>query len=335
MAWRRDHTGAGYDFPVEAIDLAAHADDYDREVAATPGIDRFCSTSAWTLAAAASLMPPRAPFSFRGDHGYFAAMRGVHPAGFPYIEPIELAWGLAAPLVGRSPEALVEEVVALLAGRRDWQLAILSGHTAAGDHRRALERALPARWERRRGTPTVRHVASLDGGVDGFLGRRSRDLRKSLRKALREAAAAGLTFESVRATPETAVALYERIQAVEARSWKARDGVGISQGPMRTFYALMLPRLAERGEQRTMFARLGEQDVGYILGAVFDREYRGLQFSYDAEHRALGIGGLLQYHQVAELCGDQIERYDLGTEMDYKKRWAELQMETEMLVLVR
>src|SRR5215204_621171 len=100
-------------------------------------------------------MPPRASFSFRGRHGYFAAMRGVHPAGFPYVEPVELAWGLAAPMIGRDPEALAEEIVAVLAGRRDWQLAILSGLAPEGPQRKALERAIPPRWERRRGTPTV------------------------------------------------------------------------------------------------------------------------------------------------------------------------------------
>jgi len=60
-----------------------------------------------------------------------------------------------------------------------------------------------------------------------------------------------------------------------------------------------------------------------------------LQFSYDADLSQFGIGGLLQYHQVVELCDEGIARYDLGTEMDYKRRWAEDIMETEMLVLVR
>src|SRR4051812_14725219 len=191
-------------------------------------------------------MPPRAPFSFAGTSGHFAAMRGVHPAGFPYIEPLELAWGLAAPLIGRDPAALAAEVVSALAARRDWQLAIFAGLTADGPQRRALDRVLPPRWERRRGTPTVRHVASLDGGIDGFLSRRSRELRKSLRKAMRAATAAGLVFESVRgASAADAAALYARIQQIEAASWKARDGVGISSGPMRLFYQLMLPRLCE------------------------------------------------------------------------------------------
>jgi len=320
---------------VQPVDLAAHADDFDREIAVTPAIDRFCSSSAWILAAAAALMPPRAAFSFRGEHGFLAAAQGVHPAGFPYIEPIELAWGLASPLVGRDPQALVEEVVPVLAARRDWQLAILAGMTADGPQRRALERVLPGRWERRRGTPTIRHVASLDGGIDGFLSRRPRELRKSLRKSLRAATEHHVTFESVRVGVDDAAALYERIQQVEATSWKAREAVGISAGSMRAFYEHMLPRLCLLGQQRTLFARLNDRDIGYILGAVFEGEYRGLQFSYDDDHAALGLGGLLQYHQIVELCGEGIGRYDLGTEMDYKRRWAEDVMETEMLVLVR
>lgn len=320
---------------MQPIDLAEVADDFDREVARTEGIDRFCSSTAWILSAAGALMPPRASFSFRGQHGYFAMMRGVHPAGFPYIEPVELAWGLAAPLIGPDPLALVEEVVPVLAARRDWQLAIIAGHTASGPQRRALDALLPERWERRRGQPTVRHVASLEGGIDGFLARRSRELRKSLRKSLRAAETEGLTFESVRAGSSEGLALYERIQAVETSSWKSQEGVGISAGPMRAFYAAMLPRLCALGQQRTIFARHHGRDVGYILGAVMGGEYRGLQFSYADELSRFGIGGLLQYHQVIELCEEGIARYDLGTEMDYKRRWAEDIMETEMLVLVR
>jgi CelD/BcsL family acetyltransferase involved in cellulose biosynthesis len=139
----------------------------------------------------------------------------------------------------------------------------------------------------------------------------------------------------VRVGAEEAGVLYERIQAVEASSWKARDGVGISAGAMRAFYGHMLPRLCKLGQQRTLFARAGDRDIGYILGAVFDDEYRGLQFSYDDAYRPIGLGGLMQYHQILELCRDGLARYDLGTEMDYKRRWAEGVMETEMLVLVR
>ena len=53
------------------------------------------------------------------------------------------------PMIGHDPEGLAEEVVALLAARRDWQLAILAGMVGDGPQRRALETVLPPRWERR------------------------------------------------------------------------------------------------------------------------------------------------------------------------------------------
>ena len=227
--------------------------------------------------------------------------------------------------------------MAVLAGRRDWQLAILAGMTGDGPQRRALERALPARWERRRG-----HADGAARREPRGRGRRvpvatlARAAQVAAAQALR-AAAGGRASRSrpcARGDAE-ADALYDRIQAVEARSWKAREGVGISAGPMRAFYGAMLPRLCALGQQRTLFARAEDRDIGYILGAVFEGEYRGLQFSYDDDWRALGLGSLLQYHQIVALCDEGIGRYDLGTEMDYKRRWAEEVMETEMLVLVR
>lgn len=332
------------------MDLAQAADDFDREVFRTPDIDRFCSSAAWILAADIALMPPRAAFSFRGRHGYFAARRAIHRVGnlsvdiTPHsleedgvgvIEPVELAWGLASPLVGNDVEALVADVISLLANRRDWHLAVFSGLTADGRQRRALDATIPAHWERRCGQSTLRHIASLDGGVDGFLSRRSRDFRKSIRKSLHAAVRDGLSFDAVRVTAAQAQGLYDRIQRVEVASWKSRDGVGIATGPMQAFYGSMLPRLCRLGQQRTMFARWRGRDVGYILGAVTATDYRGLQFSYDDSLRALNIGSLLQYHQICALCDEGVTRYDLGTEMDYKRRWAESVMETELLVVVR
>jgi CelD/BcsL family acetyltransferase involved in cellulose biosynthesis len=194
---------------------------------------------------------------------------------------------------------------------------------------------MPVAWEKRWGQPTLRHVASLDGGVDGFLARRSRNFRKALRQALRHADDGGVTFESVRATTEAeAVALYDRIQAIEARSWKAQGGVGITSGPMRDFYAHMVRRLARHGRQRTFIARQDGVDVAYVLGAVFAGEYRGLQFSYDDAHARYSLGSLCQYHQIIELCAEGVARYDLGTDMDYKRRWAEEQFQTSLLVVI-
>jgi CelD/BcsL family acetyltransferase involved in cellulose biosynthesis len=305
-------------------------------VAETPGIDRFCSSSAWILSAAEALMPLRESWVHRGDAGWLAMMRGQHPSGLTYVEPLELAWGLASPLAGTDASAIAEAAIALVAARVGTiQVALVPGLADRAPILRALIGRLPPAWERRWGQPTVRHVASLDGGVDGFLARRSRNFRKALRAAIRLAAADGLAFESVRAESiEAAEALYARVQEIEARSWKAQGGVGITSGPMRDFYHRMVRRLAGRGRQRTIIARKDDRDVAYCLGAVFAGEYRGLQFSYDDEHGRYSLGSLCQYHQIVELCAEGITRYDLGTDMDYKRRWAEEQFQTSLLVVI-
>jgi len=317
-------------------ELEAQADELDRVVAATPGIDRFCSSSAWILSAAEALMPPREAWVHAGEAGWVAMMRGQHPSGLTYVEPLELAWGLASPLVGTDADALADQMIALVAARIGaLQVALVPGLAGDAPILRALLARMPSTWERRWGQPTLRHVASLDGGIDGFLARRSRNFRKALRSSLRAAEQGGVTFESARATSEAeARALYDRIQAVEARSWKAEGGVGIISGPMHDFYAHMVRRLARHDRQRTIFARAGGEDVAYVLGAVFAGEYRGLQFSYDDAHGRYSLGSLCQYHQILELCAEGIVRYDLGTDMDYKRRWAEEQFQTSLLVVI-
>ncbi len=315
--------------------LEAHGDELDRDVLRTPAIDRFCSSSAWVIPAARALMPARRSWIHRGEAGWLVCMRGSHASGVAYVEPLELAWGMACPLIGADAPALAAEVATTFAERRDWNVLLLPGLAPDGPMLPALLRALPARLERRFGQSTVRHVASLDGGLDGYLARRSRNLRKAMRAAARDAAADGITFEHVHVGPDgDAAALYRRILAIEARSWKGQEGVGIDQGPMNRFYALMLPRLCARGRQRTVFARHADRDVAYCLGAVFDGEYRGLQFSFDADYERYSLGGLMQLSQIEALAAEGVRRYDLGQEMDYKRRWAEGVFETAMLVVV-
>jgi Acetyltransferase (GNAT) domain len=318
-------------------ELAARADELDAAVVETPEIDRFCSSSAWILSAAEALMPQR-PSEIRvGRCGYFTAMRGTHRE-LPYLEPMELSWGLGCPLLGRDVQGLVDELAEDLGRRDDWAICLVPGLPSGGQHERALARpGLPWLWRRGAWT-TSRYVASLDGGLDGFLGRRTANFRKSLHKSARAARAAGIEVvrapELEAAEPGAIEQLYERIMAVEAGSWKSLSGNGIVDGPMREFYAAMLPRLAARGRARVMFARHQGQDVGYILGAVFDGTYRGLQFSYRDDYARYSVGSLCQLEQITALCEEGVLAYDLGTERDYKARWAEEMFTTELQVLV-
>lgn len=324
---------------MEALTLAQferQAVAFDDTVAATSGIDHFCSSSDWILPAHAALMPPRTPWLFRGSEGYVAMMRGLHPQGWRYVEPLESVWGLACPLAGPACRPLVSAFVDLCRRREiDWDMAVLSGVPVASELLAELILRLSARYRLLQGPITARFVVDLRGGVDAFLGRRSRNFRKALKRALRTAEEAGIGFERCdAASPAQAEALYDRIVRVEARSWKGREGVGIDDGGMHAFYRDMVGRLAARDRLRVMFARHEDRDVAYILGAVFQGGYRGLQFSFESGYERLSLGNLCQYHQMIELCAEGCESYDLGTDMPYKRRWSDTTHDSIAIIAV-
>jgi CelD/BcsL family acetyltransferase involved in cellulose biosynthesis len=195
----------------------------------------------------------------------------------------------------------------------------------------AVARTLQPYYVLRLGPVTRRHLADLDGGLDGYLSRRSANVRRGLQRALKQARAAGVAFERVSVTADGADAVYQRILDVEAQSWKAAERVSILHSEMVEFYRLMIRRLARRGAVRLQFARLDGRDVAYIFGGVLGDAYRGLQFSYAREHAALSLGNLCQYHQIEALCEEGIGTYDLGAEVDYKRRWGEIVLDTVSL----
>ncbi len=317
--------------------FAAMAAEFDQWVRRCPDIDSFCSSSDWILPAAAELMPPRDPFLWRGRSGWVAMMRGVHAQGWRYLEPLEASWGLACPLIGDDAEAIATDFAQLVRrAESEWDVLLLSCVPSTSRLRAQLERRLGAHYEIGQQGNTVRHIADLRGGLAGFLGRRSRNFRRSLQRSRRRAAAAGVEFTALRPTdPAGADVLFDRALAVERRSWKGEAGLGIDTPGFGDFYRSMLRRLALRGGLRARFARQEGGDVGFVLGGVLDRGYRGLQLSYDRRLRDVGLGNLLQLEEITELCAEGFESYDLGTGLEYKQRWAEGVLASDVLIVLK
>lgn len=245
-------------------------------------------------------------------------------------------WGLACPLVGADAPGLVADLLdTCRQSRGDWDVLVFSGIPPDGVLFDSLCERFGRHYRIAIGPTAARHVASLEGGVDGFLGRRSKNFRRALARAERRALAAGLTF--VEADPgEDADALYRRIQAIERRSWKGQAGVGIEAGGMRDFYRLMLRRLMARGGHRVLFGRIGERDVAYVLGGLWGDGYRGLQFSFDDDYAELSLGNVCQLEQIRRLASEGVRTYDLGTSgLDYKARWAETEVGTVAVLILR
>lgn len=313
--------------------LRNRADAHFRAVAATPGIDGFCSSLDWILPAHEAFIPDHPLHLRESEDGFVTLARGFNPRIGRYLQPLEASWCLASPFVGADVDALVRGFAAECSSKLvDWDLLYLSGIPPEGPLFRAIVREFGLRHRIGLGHRTNRFVASLEGGLEAYLQRRSPKFRAGLRRADRMAVDEGIEVDYVADVSEAdSGELYERILAIEERSWKGRSGTGILDGGMNTFYRIMLPRLARRGALRALFLRRDGVDIAFVFGGLFEGTYRGLQLSFDQDFERLSLGNLAQLAMIEELCGEGIRRYDLGSELEYKARWAEERLETVTL----
>jgi hypothetical protein len=253
--------------------------------------------------------------------------------------PLEFAWRLACPFVGADPSAAVDLLGAAVESPESAVDAlVLSGFVAEGPAFSSLRRfAQAAGWSFDTLELDGRYVADLSGGVDAFMGRRSAGFRANTRRERRLAARDGVTYEalSIFDSDASLMSAWTRIQAIERRSWKGREGHGIDADPMRGFYRDMTRRLARRGALRVVFARRADQDIAYVFGGVFAGTYRGLQVSFDDAFRPLAPGVLVHLEMIERLCAEGVIAYDLGSEMPYKARWGERGVETVRVAMYR
>ena len=148
---------------------------------------------------------------------------------------------------------------------------------------------------------------------------------------------AGFAFEFP-PSPESvseAQSLYERCIAIERKSWKGRSEVGIQSGAMFVFYQDMLKRLVGTGTLMTCLVTHDGEDIGFLFGAHEEGLFRGLQMSFHDDYRSYEIGNLMQWQVILRLADLGVERYDLGSALAYKKRWAEGGRETSALAVMQ
>lgn len=322
---------------------------FDDAVRGSADLDGFCSGHAFSVAAFAGLLPGRESRVYEVDGAGWLAFARRHASLFGDPEPRELwepyeaMWGLGCPIVGSDVELLGLALAEVLHREAPTATVLCCGLRAGAMRTAAVAAALSPTHRLLQGTTTVRQVASLEGGEDGFLARRSSRFRANLRRALRDADARGLVHE--RHVPDEAGvrSLYARAVSVDDRSWKGLANEGLRGTGLHDFYADMLPRLARHGTLRMHFlvehTALGPVDVGYLFGGLAPGNplapgstFRGLQFAFAEGHEQQSLGNIAQYRAVESLCAEGVQRYDLGTQVDYKRSWGELTDETLSII---
>lgn len=312
---------------------------WNRRALATPQPDPFCATTAWQLSWREAADPER-PLVVR-ECGEGLVQFARHTLGSQAVlGPIERLWMFGCNVLGPAGVDLLEQLI------RDPEMAAaglgrrigISGLDPQGSLLAAIRSRLSAYGEFRRFGRGLQCAASLEGGLDGVMSRRSSNHRKKLRQVIRRGQAAGIEFERhAPGSADEAAAVFARMLAVERLSWKGIAQCGMD-GPMtRIFYGSMLRRLAPMRGGRVMFATHEGRDIGYIFGGMAGAIYRGQQFSFDEDWRDMSIGNVLQYEQLAWLCEEGAIRYDMGPLtgpfMEYKEHWTEIRLPIEAWIL--
>lgn len=325
-------------------------------VDATPGIDPWCSGPDWQLPVIEGFAPnaPRLLLATADGAGFALLARYQDPAGAEILSGLEPLWGFGCPTIGADLGSLGTALAAELgaglatddATGRPWQTLLLPGlppiagvtgpasETGDAGRRTALPLAVALSSLGRAGFADgiTRQLIDLSDGYEAWLDRRSPKFRRNLRRAERAAGAAGLTSVDASDDPD----VFDRLLAIEARSWKGQEGSGITGEGMTVMYRSMVERLQARGRLLVRVATLDDRDVGYILGGVRNRRYRGLQLSYTADAAELSVGNVLQSEQLAQLDRlDLADIYDLGMDFEYKRRWADRAEPSVVLVVQR
>lgn len=315
---------------------------WDHLAATTAQADPFCCSPAWQLTFRQTFTADNRLFFLAAPAGLalFTEFRAGPDRIF--LAPPENGWLFGSPVLG--PDG--GEVLAACLTAFDAAYAptfphiILSGIRPGGTFAAMLLQRFGDAFAFFRHDVSVQCAASLAGGLDGYLSRRSANHRAKLRKAARKAAGSGVTFtRCLPRSAEAADALYARMLAVEAKSWKGIGHCGMTEPPAREFYAALVQRLAREGRLRIVMARQHDEDIGFIFGGLCGTVYRGQQFSYAATAQRLSLGNLLQLETLRWLCEEGVQRYDMGPvtgpRMEYKRHWTEENHEIQTWIMVK
>ncbi|MCB1615162.1 MAG: GNAT family N-acetyltransferase [Pseudomonadales bacterium] len=285
---------------------------------------------AWQLTAFANSRRRNLPILFLQNETSQTVF-SIQEAGEKWLlEPLEAHWEFGSPMLGPEALQLFEDAITELFQNEmkctiTVEIAGLSPDDVLLNSLRSRALSMSPLFDQ---DPAV--FASLDGGLEGWLSRRSRCFRKALRKAQLCAKEQGITFERLK--PENCVEvsqLYGRMLDVETRSWKGPLKTGLFS--LTRFYRELLGFYAERGAARVVMAVKDGIDIGFCFGGESHGIYRGQQTSFDERFKSLSIGTQMHAETAAWLSelGATIQHFGpLQDVTHYKTNLCEVSLES-------
>jgi len=265
---------------------------------------------------------PAAMASFR----QCGAMRGLRLAG--------------AIDVGESVEALFADDAALddlLRGMVQLGVAMDLGHyPKRNDVSRRLKRAGSGI-----GLTIVRRLSQkampslpLDAKWKSPLEQCSRSRRQQYRRKWRKAEAIGpVALEILSPNDAELDPLFDRIMAVEAKSWKGRAGTALLQDDKQAaFFRSFGRKMAAKGLLRLCFLTIAGQDAAMSFAAVWDNRFWAIKVGYDDSFAPVSPGEALLVQLICHSAEQGYTSFEFcGKDAPWTRAWAEHSVEIEAI----
>lgn len=304
---------------------------WDKLAARSDTPDPMACGSAWQITALACSRRAGAQIVLRQSGNSQVAFALTETLKGYRLGPLEAHWQFGCPLLGPEAVELLADVAMAL--RKDLQVdrieSLVPGLDPNGFHAKAIDAVFS---DVRTQLQNAQAAASLAGGIEGWLSRRSGNSRRNLKRAERRATEHGIWFERAQpASPAQAYACFERMLKIELAGWKGPQRQGLMAIP--TFYQKLLEADAARETARIIFARKGSEDVGFCSGSMRARIYRGQQTSYSETVSSLSIGTLMHFETARWLSEDGARLHHFGPiqrRVTYKSSLCELTLPSVM-----
>lgn len=214
---------------------------------------------------------------------------------------------------------VAEAIAAHLKSRRDWDVLrlhkICLDHAPANALADALERHMPLV---RKEAETTYLVDTASGSFEEYMATRSRQFRKTLRKAEKQYDGLGELRDLDCPGDLSLDQAMKMVEQVLERSWKGGED---SAGVVRHLKRYAEPAL-EDGILHLSVATLDGQPLGYQLWFVHAQKAYGFHLAYDVSLPKLSPGHMQLGRAINIAFDTEMQELDLCGSTDYLQKWA-------------
>ena len=162
----------------------------------------------------------------------------------------------------------------------------------------------------------------------------SRSRRQQYRRKWRKAEEIGTVALEILTPDEAEMGpIFDRIMAVEAKSWKGRAGTALLHDDKQAaFFRSFGQKMAAKGRLRLCFLTIGGEDAAMTFATVWDNRFWAIKVGYDESFAPISPGEALLVELIRHSAENNYASFEFcGKDAPWTRAWAEDALEIEAL----